>query len=195
MTKETWEKFLDPKKLKGNLVSIALFITFFEMFKAQLIEKPKYFFMKGFEDGKLIVDRNYETEVVTLDKKNILSAALLWLKKQGAIDDGIISDFYRIREHRNSLVHEMISFLSSPKEVDSDLFESLITIFIEFEKWWIVWFESSVNPELFPEEIDIDQIVPGVAFGITMMLNIALGKESDQGNYLDYYKQYKAKSR
>jgi len=151
--------------------------------------------MQGFEDGNLIVDKSYETEVLSLDKRNIVSASLLWLKKQGAFDDSIISEFNRIRRHRNELVHEMILFLSSPKEVDSDLFESMITIFIEFEKWWIIWFESSVNPEAFPDDIDIDQIIPGVEFGITMMLNIALGKEPDQGRYLNYYKQYKAKSR
>lgn len=47
----SWEKFLHPETLKGNLIAISLFITAFENFKDRVIEKPETFFSNGFNES------------------------------------------------------------------------------------------------------------------------------------------------
>ncbi|AHG75929.1 hypothetical protein X808_14070 [Mannheimia varigena USDA-ARS-USMARC-1296] len=49
---KNWEKFLSSKELKGNLISISLFITTFELFKKRIIDMPVEFFSDEFDKDK-----------------------------------------------------------------------------------------------------------------------------------------------
>src|SRR5690554_488199 len=137
----SWEKFLHPETLKGNLIAISLFITAFENFKNNVIEKPEIFFSNGFdENGPVIDTAKYKEEVLSLtDKKNKLYASLLWFQKLEAIDAADIDAFDGIRKHRNELAHEPMSFLaSSDRNFDISKFQELIRLLSKIEQWWFI---------------------------------------------------------
>lgn len=98
------------------------------MFKNSVVEKPETFFTNGFNEGGLIVDERYKTEVLVLSKSK-LYASLLWLKKMEAIEQKDIAIFDSIRQYRNEVAHEPMGFLASAKcNLDSSKFRDLIIL-------------------------------------------------------------------
>ena len=137
-SKDSWEKFLHPETLRGNLISISLFISAFEMFKGCVIERPKTFFTNGFDENGFIVSEGYKTEVLS-KTKSPLQASLLWFKKMGAINSADIKVFDAIRKHRNEVTHELMEFLSNVnRNLDVSQFENLVDLLSKIEKWWVV---------------------------------------------------------
>ncbi|MBI2784635.1 MAG: hypothetical protein HYX64_11345 [Gammaproteobacteria bacterium] len=176
-TKSSWEKFLHPETLRGNLIAIALFISAFEMFKDRVIEKPETFFSNGFDQNGLIVDEKYKTEVLSKSKSR-LYASLLWFKEMEAIDDKDIESFDIIRKYRNEVTHELTDFLSNAnRNLDPTAFQRLIALLSKIEKWWLINFEMAINPEMLPDSVNVDDVIPGPIWSLQLMLDIALGNE------------------
>ena len=185
---EPWEKFLHPKTLKANLLAISLFITAFENFKENVISKPVTFFCNGFNENGYITDKKYEADVLILSKSK-LYATLLWLKGLGAIDQSDIAKFDEIRKHRNEVAHETMAFLAdADRNFDATKFRDLVQLLTKIEKWWLINFEASINPEIFPDGADTDNVIPGAIWSLQLMLDIALGNESEEGYYFNAYK-------
>lgn len=188
----SWEKFLHPETLKGNLIAISLFITAFENFKDRVIEKPETFFSNGFNENGLIIDKEqYDKEVLSLsNKKSKLYASLLWFQKMDAIDDADIMIFDEIRKHRNELAHEPMSFLSNVENnFDASKFQDLIRLLLKIEKWWFINFEAAIDPDILPDGADPNEVISGPIWSLQLMLDIALGNEPEEGFY---YKAFKA---
>ena len=186
---ESWEKFLHPKTLKNNLITISLFITAFENFKESVISKPVAFFCDGFNENGYIIDEKYKTEVLSLSK-NKLYATLLWLKTLEAIDQQDIVKFDAIKRHRNEVAHETMQFLAdADKNFDVTKFTDLIALLTKIEKWWFLNFEASIYPEMLPEGADVEDVVPGAIWSLQLMLDIALGDEPTAGYYYNAYKE------
>ena len=186
---ESWEKFLHPDTLKSNLLAISLFITAFENFKESVISKPISFFCNGFDENGYIVDKEYETAVLSL-AKNKLSATLLWLKELEAIDHSDIAKFNDIRNHRNEVAHETMAFLAdADRDFDVTKFHDLIELFKKIETWWLIYFEASINPDLLPEGTDPNEVVSSSIWSLQLMLDIALGNEPEAGYYLKAFKE------
>lgn len=186
-SKQSWEKFLHPESLKGNLIAISLFISAFEMFKDRVIGNPKAFFSDGFDENGLITNERYKSEVLS-KSKNPLFASLLWYKEMEAIDDDDIETFDGIRKHRNEVTHELLSFLSDVKRnLDVGKFQELIALLSKIEKWWLVNFEMAINPNLVPDNIDPDEVIPGPIWSLQLMLDIALGNEPEEGYYYNEF--------
>ena len=186
---ESWEKFLHPKTLKNNLITISLFITAFENFKESVISKPVAFFCDGFNEYCYIIDEKYKTEVLSLSKSK-LYATLLWLKTIEAIDQQDIVKFDAIKRHRNEIAHETMQFLAdADKNFDVTKFTDLIALLTKIEKWWFLNFEASIDPEMLPEGADVEDVVPGAIWSLQLMLDIALGDEPTAGYYYNAYKE------
>jgi hypothetical protein len=184
----SWEKFLHPETLRGNLIAISLFISAFEMFKDRVIEKPETFFSNGFDQNGLILDEKYKLEVLSKHKSR-LYASLLWFKEMGAIDTADLETFDAIRKHRNEVTHELLDFVSNAKRnLDVSKFDSLISMLAKIEKWWLVNFEMAIDPEMVPEGVNADDVIPGPIWSLRLMLDIALGNEPEDGYY---YKAFK----
>lgn len=186
----SWEKFLHPETLKGNLIAISLFITAFENFKSNVIEKPETFFSNGFDERGLIIDTvKYKEEVLSLsDRKNKLYASLLWFQKLEAIDAADIEAFDGIRKHRNELAHEPMSFLaSSERNFDISKFQELIKLLSKIEQWWFINFEASIDPDMLPDGTDPESVIPGPVWSLQLMLDIALGNEPEEGFYYNAF--------
>jgi hypothetical protein len=188
----SWEKFLHPETLRTNLIAISLFITSFETFKARVIEKPEAFFCDGFDENGPILGKSYETEVRSKNR-NKLYASLLWFKDQGGIEQSDLDAFDSIRVHRNELAHEPLAFLASHgRDFDVSKFQSLVALFTKIEKWWVVYFELAINPEMLPDGADQDEIIPGPIWSLQLLLDIALGNEPEEGHYYNAFTQSKA---
>jgi hypothetical protein len=186
-SRKSWEKFLHPEILRGNLIAISLFISAFEMFKEQIIKKPKTFFLDGFDQNGLIINKPYKSEVLS-KSKSPLYASLLWFKEVGAIDDEDIDTFDGIRKHRNEVTHEIISFISDAKKnLDIEKFQKLIALLSKIEKWWLLNFEMAINPDMVPSDINPDEVIPGPVWSLQLMLEIALGNEPEDGYYYNEF--------
>jgi hypothetical protein len=191
-TEKSWEKFLHPDTLRKNLIAISLFITAFETFKARVVEKPETFFSNGFDENGLALDESFRSEVLSKNKSK-LYASLLWIKEQGGIDQSDIEVFGSIRRHRNELAHEPLAFLAShERDFDVSMFQSLVALLAKIEKWWLVYFEMAINPDMAPDEVDPSEIIPGPIWSLQLLLDIALGNEPEEGYYYNAFMQGKA---
>jgi hypothetical protein len=188
----SWEKFLHPETLRGNLITISLFISAFEMFKDRVIEKPETFFSNGFDQNGLILDDSYKVEVLSKNKSR-LYASLLWFKEMGAIDDADIEAFDAIRKHRNEVTHELLDFLSNAeRNLHVAKFKDLLRLLSKIEKWWFVNFEMAINPDI-PEDVNVDEVMFGPMLSMQLMLDIALGNEPQEGYYYNAFKNLRTK--
>lgn len=188
-TERSWEKFLHPETLRGNLIAVALFISAFEMFKRRVIEKPETFFTNGFDQNGLIINERYKIEVLSKSKSR-LYASLLWFKEMGAIDDIDMQAFDTIRKHRNEVVHELMDFLSNPKHnLNPNIFQSLVTLLAKIERWWLLNFEMEINPDIVPDSVNVEDVIPGPIWSLQLMLDIALGNEPEEGYYYNALKK------
>ena len=159
------------------------------MFKDRVIEKPETFFSNGFDQNGLIVDEKYKTEVLSKSKSR-LYASLLWFKEMEAIDDEDIESFDIIRKHRNEVTHELTDFLSNAnRNLDPTAFQRLIALLSKIEKWWLINFEMAINPEMVPESVNVDDVIPGPIWSLQLMLDIALGNEPEEGYYYNAFKE------
>lgn len=115
---KNWEKFLSSKELKGNLISISLFITTFELFKKRIIDMPVEFFSDEFDKDKgwILSQEEYEKNIL-IKNKNYLYGSLLWFKELNAISQKDIDEFDKIRKHRNELAHDPFSFISDSEKI------------------------------------------------------------------------------
>ncbi len=186
-SRKSWEKFLQPETLRGNLIAISLYISAFEMFKGQIIEKPKTFFSDGFDQNGLIINEQYKSEVLSKSKSPFY-ASLLWFKEMEAIDDVDIEIFDGIRKHRNEVAHEIINFISDAKRnLDIKKFQELIALLSKIEKWWLINFEIAIDPHMVPNDVDPDEVIPGPIWSLQLMLDIALGNEPEEGYYYNEF--------
>jgi hypothetical protein len=52
-------------------------------------------------------------------------------------------------------------------------------------------FELSINPDMFPEGANPDEVILGPIWSLQLMLDIALGNEPEEGYYYKAFKQAK----
>lgn len=181
--KLSWERFLNPEILRTNLIVASLFITAFEMLKDSIIGRIREFFTDGFNENGWIVNKNYKTKVLRLNKSP-LYASLEWLKGMNVIDDQDIEEFNKIKNCRNEIAHEIANFISKGPKIDPlPLFSNMIDLLHKIEKWWILNVEIPTNPDFDGQEIDEDGIVPGQIMTLRLLADIALGSEEESKFY------------
>jgi len=89
-TFEHWESFLNPQKLKQNLIKASLFISTYEVIKSRIVDEIRDFYtfewrlneQTGEVESK--VDEEYKTKVLALYPKDEYHACCLWLVEQHA---------------------------------------------------------------------------------------------------------------
>ncbi|MDD3925882.1 MAG: hypothetical protein PHT33_04420 [bacterium] len=190
--KDLYRKFLHPGTLRGNLLTISLFIAAFEMFKDTIIENPKMFFCEEFDSDGFVESKTYKAEVPSRHKDRCY-ASLLWFKEMGAIDDVDLQTYDIIRKYRNELVHEFMSFLvNDDRDFDITKFQVLVDLFTKVEKWWCINIELDINPhmsDIVAEEVNHDDIIPGAIMLLRLMQDVAFGNEPEEGYYYEIFKR------
>ena len=85
-----------------------------------------------------------------------------------------------------------MAFLAdADRNFDATKFRDLVELLTKIEKWWLINFEASIDPEILPKGSDTDNVIPGAIWSLQLMLDIALGNEPEEGYY---YNAFKAKS-
>lgn len=163
-TKASWEKFLNPQTLKGNLVKCSVYIVFFEKLKESIVEKIKDFYWTGYSDGKDIISDEYKKRFYK-QGIDIFDESLNWLVENEAISNADKQKIVELKDHRNEIAHEMVDFITSDeKNVNESLLLECYEILSKIDKWWIIEVELPTNPEtiqLDPESIDYRGVFSG----------------------------------
>jgi hypothetical protein len=174
-----WAKFLHPKALKSNLIVASLYIVSFEMLIQSVVKQLRNLYWRGFDKNGPITSPDYDRNVLALHK-NKLTASLLWLKNNHAINDADVDLVDRMRRHRNALAHEMPKFLaSSDAEIDVELLVAMHDLICKIDRWWIRGIELPNNPDFRGKEIPDAEIHSGNMIMLSMLLRVAVGDEEE----------------
>ncbi len=186
--KESWSNFLNPESLRSNLITASVYLAAFEILKQCIIDRPKEFYTTGFDENGIIVSRDYELKVKSLNKSPVY-ASLEWFKLHDTIDQDDINKFTQIKECRNELAHELVNFLDSGIKSDPDPnFKLMAELLNKIECWWIFNVEIPINPDYSKVDIDINEIVPGRMLHLQMLTQIALGTDEEAIRYFNEFK-------
>jgi len=185
--KASWERALHPETLKTNIITASIFSMAFEMLKSSIVEKIEGFFTNGFDGNGMIVSPEYKEKVLSLNRSP-LYASLKWLQDIGAIDDEDLERFEHIKRCRNTLAHEMLTFASSGVDFDvAEAFEKMVGLLRKIEIWWFENLEMAIDPEAYPEDLDLEQVIPGPVWSLQMLIDVALGPEEEARKYYDHF--------
>jgi len=185
--KASWERALNPETLKTNIITASIFSMAFEMLKSSIIEKIEGFFTNGFDENGMIVSPEYKEKVLSLNRSP-LYASLKWLQDMHAIDDKDLERFEHIKRCRNTLAHEMLTFASSGVDFDvAEAFEEMVGLLRKIEIWWFENLEMAIDPDAYPEDLDLEQVIPGPVWSLQMLIDVALGPEEEARKYYDHF--------
>ena len=172
-----WEKFLNPKEIKKNLIDASLFLSFFEILNSEIIERIFDFYSNEFRDGKWIASDKYNKTIVNRKingKTNIFLSSCQWLLDNNTITQNDFEQIKKIKEHRNRIAHDLPKFLfDSEYVIDKDLFNQIKVLTLKIAKWWIIEVEIPTDPQFDGQEIDTEGILPGQEMILNYIFNIA----------------------
>lgn len=185
--KASWERALHPETLRANIITASIFSMAFEMLKSSIIEKIEGFFTNGFDESGANVCPEYKEKVLSINKSR-LYASLKWLQSMKAIDDKYLEVFEHIKRCRNTLAHEMLTFASSGVDFDvAKAFEEMIELLRKIEIWWFENLDMAIDPDAYPEDLDLEQVIPGPVWSLQMLIDVALGPEEEARKYYDHF--------
>jgi hypothetical protein len=185
--KASWERALHPETLKTNIITASIFSMAFEMLKNSIIDKIEGFFTNRFDENGVIVSPEYKEKVLSLNRSP-LYASLKWLQNIEAIDDKDLERFEHIKRCRNTLSHEMLTFASSGVDFDvAEAFNEMILLLRKIEIWWFENVDMEINPEAYPKDLDLEQVIPGPVWSLQMLIDVALGPEEKARKYYDLF--------
>lgn len=105
-----------------------------------------------------------------------------------AIDGEDIERFEHIKRCRNTLAHEMLMFASSGVDFDvAEVFEEVVDLLRKIEIWWFENLEMAIDPEAYPEDLDLEQVISGPVWSLQMLIDVALGPEEEARKYYDHF--------
>ena len=192
--KASWERALHPETLKTNIITASIFSMAFEMLKSSIIEKIEGFFTNGFDENGMIISPEYKEKVLSLNRSP-LYASLKWLQDMRAIDDKDLEKFEHIKKCRNTLAHEMLTFASSGVNFDvAEAFDDMVGLLRKIEIWWFENLEMAIDPEAYPEDLDLEQVIPGPVWSLQMLIDVALGPEEEARKYYDHFVENSGKT-
>ena len=185
---DSWEKFLNPKKLKDSLIRASIYLSAYEVLKTSIIDHLTGFFASEWKFNKTtgqietIQSESYRKKVRSLYPKDEFHSCCLWFFENKAIDKSDLDAIPKIRKHRNAIAHELPNFLGSPNyEVDKTLLDKTIEIIEKVDKWWIKEIEVPTNPDFDDmdyDEIKWDEVLSGNMILISFLSSIYDGDDT-----------------
>lgn len=188
-------KVTHSQTLLNNLQRVALYLTAFETLKSAIIERVRGFFSDHWsinDVGEIegVVSGKYKSRVVVLQPKDELTACCLFLKDVGCFSDSDIEIVKRIRKHRNSVAHEIASYLTNAtRQVDGALLLDAYRVVKHLDLWWVREVEMATDPywtEERVEGVDWSKVTGGYSFLLDLILPVFDGDTSS----LDYLHQH-----
>lgn len=155
-TYESWEKFLDPDKLKGNLILGSIYLTAYETLKSSIIDHVKGLYKLSIS-STLEEKIKYKEKVLSYCNRDEFHACCLWLLREGAINDDDINKIKNIRRHRNEIAHELPKFIANIEyEINKTRIQEIYIITRKIDTWWIRNIDPPLDENL--EEIDLENV-------------------------------------
>lgn len=179
--REAWTAFLNPEVVRAKLISAGLFLVAHEMLLDSILRHPRFFFSDSFTaaDG-FVPGPEYAEKVLALDprgKNDPLRGSIAWWRAMDAIDEADEISIRLVSDARNCLAHEMTAMVGGSKPpAFAEHFGTLMALVNKIEKWWIINFEVATDPDWDGEEIDETGVVPGPAWMMDMLAQVALGE-------------------
>ena len=162
-TFDSWEKFLNPKKLKDSLIRASIYLSAYELLKTSITDHLTGFFASEWKfnektgEIETIQSESYKEKVRSLYPKDEFHSCCLWFFDNKAIDKENLDSIQKIRRHRNTIAHELPKFLGSINyEVDRNLLKKTIEIIRKVDAWWIKEIEVPINPDF--DHMNYDEI-------------------------------------
>lgn len=145
---ETFETIFNPERIRSKLLLASLYLTAFEMLRNSIVERIKNFFVfypgkgENAEQIRTSMLNEYKQEVGAKysDRDNFkLIPSCKWLQKNGVLSEEDIDEIKKIRDHRNSLAHELPELILSEDDVivNLELFMHIREILRKVEVFWI----------------------------------------------------------
>jgi hypothetical protein len=177
------DKFLNPERVKSNLILSSLYLSAYELLKSAIINNIKDFFTFGFDaDGKPIIDKKYNEQVRQVNG-DLLWASCLWLEMNGVISHDEVEQVVRLRNHRNQIAHELPRLLiDSGLNLNIDYFVHIRQLLEKIEVWWILNFEIPSNSDFDGVEVDPQEIMPGRVVALDHLISIVLSDVNIDAN-------------
>jgi hypothetical protein len=181
-----WEQFLNPEKLRTNLILASIFIAYYEILQESIIDRIKDFFATEWRQGKPVTSEKYRQQIASRNRSPVY-ASLSWLQEVGAIDKSDMAKFEGIKKCRNELAHELRELILNGIELRHiDAFKDLVSLMQKIETWWIWNVEIPTDPEQNDfEDIKQTDIVPGMVLSLKILFDVALGDEKLSKSYYD----------
>ena len=99
-----------------------------------------------------------------------------------------LEHFEYIKKCRNTLAHEMLKFTAEELDFEvSEVFSEMVNLLRKIELWWFENLEMAIDPDSYPEDFDLEQVTPGPVWSLQMLIDIALGEESEAIKYYDHF--------
>jgi hypothetical protein len=122
----------------------------------------------------------YAATVLALDpkgKNDPLRGSIAWWRTMEAIDETDEIAIRLVTDARNNIAHQMTDMISGAKPPKFfEHFGTLMGLVNKIEKWWIINFEVAIDPDWDGDEIDEAGVVPGPAWIMDMLTQVALGE-------------------
>lgn len=145
---EAIERIFSPERIRLNLVLASLYLTAFEVLRNSIVEHIKDFFViyPGTGDnaerirGRMLNQYEQEVGVNFSSPDNYkLIPSCRWLQKNGVLSQEEIDEIKEIRDHRNSLAHNLPELILSEDAliVNLERFKHIREILRKVELFWI----------------------------------------------------------
>ena len=167
-------KFLNSDAIKSNLILSALYLAAYELLRDAIIDNIRNFFIIEYKDGKVIRDKQYDDEVIKVNK-DLLYSSSLWLQHNGVITENEVEEIKNIRKHRNQIAHELPKVLSeSDLNLNAGYFRRIRELLEKIEVWWIKNVDIQINTNFYSIEIDEKDILPSRVIALDHVISVAL---------------------
>lgn len=161
---------LQPNAIQRCLMRAGLFLTGYELLKAEIQDKVKGFFVFPVCEDEPEDTRDYDSKVKILDKSEF-RACCKWLHQAGAINETQLQAIFDIRDLRNKVAHELPSFIIDQSyKIPRGVLENMELIIALLGQFW-GRIEVDTNPDFDPQTIDDRNIRSGPSMLMELVIN------------------------
>lgn len=192
---KVFENILNKEALQTNILSVAVFVLFFEQLKDFIIDRPLGFFCFDsceIKDDKFVYKENdtYKQNVRNLDPPRIFHASVQWFQKQNALSENEALTIFKAEKRRNDFVHEFFRTLTEGwREEDSILLGEIISLYQRLDSWWVynIEFEGDEVPN--PETVTQKDCYSLSAAILNVVKDIALGNDEPYSGWMEQIRE------
>lgn len=184
-----WARILEPKALKERVISYSIFIASFELLKEIVIGKLERFYLSFGNEDEFV---DYREKVLNRNKSR-LYASISWLTEHNALEQCDIETFERLKKIRNKLSHEMFYLIPEADLLNvTDEINTIISLTRKIELWWFYNLDMAIDPDSYPADLDLDEVMPMTVLLLQVMREVALGDEQAAHNmFVEFTRNYK----